>query len=70
MSRSFSKYFALFEHDLQSAMRASWDERYRERLAQNLKWEADEIRVYAIQCSRLMQKRKQFLYTVRRSSFC
>lgn len=64
LNKQFYKFFALFEHSLDNAMKAVKDPTYRKIVAKRLNWSERDVMVFAMNFIRTLQKRKQFLYTL------
>jgi superfamily II DNA or RNA helicase len=64
LNKQFYKFFALFEHSLDNAMKAVKDPTYRKIVAKRLNWTERDVMVFAMNFVRSLQKRKQFLYNL------
>jgi len=58
----FYKFFSMFGHDFNTAMRCLSDPSYRKMYAEKMGWEEKETYFFAIAFNRNMQLRKKFLY--------
>lgn len=62
LNNKFNQYFAIFNHDFPFAMRCLKDDHACRSHAQYLNWDAQRVKVGAINFMRTMQKRKKMLY--------
>lgn len=58
----FYKYFAMFSHDFDTAMRCLSDESFCAMYAKKMGWDTKDTKLFAINFNRNMQLRKKFLY--------
>ena len=58
----FGKFFSMFGHDFDTAMRCLSDKAYCALYAKNMGWTPEETFVFALNFNRNMQARKKFLY--------
>lgn len=64
LNKQFHRFFALFEHSLDNAMKAVKDPAYRNIVAKRLNWKEKDVMIFAMNFVRTLQKRKKFLYTL------
>lgn len=59
---NFYKYFSMFGHDFDTAMRCLSDPAFRTLYAERMGWTPEETMMFAVQFQRNMSERKKFLY--------
>lgn len=64
LSSDFNKYFKTFDFDYGFAMDCLQNRQLRERHAKAIGWKAEVVMVHAVQLTRVVQKRKKFLYEI------
>lgn len=63
LHKDFIKYFSTFNFNLDLMFKAIGDEDTCERLAKQLQYPAKVVKIHAVQGNRVMQQRKNFLYS-------
>ena len=63
LHKKFIKYFSTFDFNLGLMFGCLKDEETREKVADDMRWSKKQVMIHAAQANRVMQKRKQWLYT-------
>jgi len=62
LQKQYNKYFKTFDFDYGLAMECLSNDKLRKRHAEDLGWEEGAVMTHAVQLTRIVQKRKSFLY--------